>query len=50
VPYVLDTFEMQGTLTSKQLLVEGGWKPQPGSRAERRRLEIPTENAIVRFP
>jgi murein DD-endopeptidase MepM/ murein hydrolase activator NlpD len=50
VPYVLDAFEMQGTLSSKQLLMEGGWKPQPGSATDRRRLEIPTENAIVRFP
>jgi murein DD-endopeptidase len=48
LPYVLDSFEMQGVLPSKKLLIEGGWK-QPGSLVEKRRLEIPIENAVVRF-
>jgi len=30
--------------------VEGGWKPQPIPAADKRRLEIPIENAIVTFP
>jgi murein DD-endopeptidase MepM/ murein hydrolase activator NlpD len=50
VPYVLDAFEMQGTLPSKQLLIKGGWTAEPGSATDRRTLEMPTENAIVRFP
>jgi murein DD-endopeptidase MepM/ murein hydrolase activator NlpD len=50
VPYVLESFEMQGVLTSKKLLVEGGWKPQPSSTTDKRRLEIPIENAVVTFP
>jgi murein DD-endopeptidase len=50
VPYVIESFEMQGILQSKGLLVEGGWKPQPSTTIDKRRLEIPTENAVVRFP
>ncbi len=50
VPYVIESFEMQGILPSKGLLVKGGWKPQPGSTRDKRRLEIPIENAVVRFP
>ena len=48
LPYVLESFEMQGVLPSKKLLVEGGWKPS--SPTEKRRLEIPIENAVVTFP
>jgi murein DD-endopeptidase MepM/ murein hydrolase activator NlpD len=50
VPYVFQSFEMQGILPSKKLLVEGGWKPQPGTKSDKRRLEIPVENAVVNFP
>ena len=50
IPYVLESFEMQGILPSKKLLVEGGWKPQPNAITDKRRLELPIENAIVRFP
>jgi murein DD-endopeptidase len=50
VPYVIESFEMQGILPSKGLLVEGGWKPQPSSTIDKRRREIPVENAVVRFP
>lgn len=50
LPYVLESFEMQGILPSKALLIEGGWKPQPGATIDKRRLEIPMENAVVRFP
>jgi murein DD-endopeptidase MepM/ murein hydrolase activator NlpD len=50
VPYVFESFEMQGILPSKKLLVEGGWKPQPGVTTDKRRLEMPIENAVVRFP
>ena len=50
VPYVIESFEMEGILPSKGLLIEGGWKPQPGAMIDKRRLEIPIENAVVRFP
>jgi murein DD-endopeptidase MepM/ murein hydrolase activator NlpD len=50
VPYVIESFEMLGILSSKKLLVEGGWKPQPASTPDKRRLEIPIENAVIRFP
>lgn len=50
LPYVFESFEMQGILSSKKLLVEGGWKPQPNTPTDKRRLEMPIENAIVRFP
>jgi len=50
LPYVLDTFEFQGELPSKKLLAEGGWKAWLTAKAEKRQLEIPTENAILRFP
>lgn len=50
VPYVIELFEMQGILPSKGLLIEGGWKPQPSAIIDKRRLEIPIENAVVRFP
>jgi len=50
VPYVLEAFEVLGTLSAKALLIKGGWKPEPGRSADKRRLEIPTENAVVRFP
>ena len=50
MPYVLEAFEVLGTLSSKGLLIKGGWKPEPGRSADKRRLEVPTENAVVRFP
>jgi murein DD-endopeptidase MepM/ murein hydrolase activator NlpD len=50
VPYVFESFYMEGVLPSKKLLVEGGWRPQPAHATDIRRLEIPVENAVVRFP
>jgi len=50
MPYVLDSFEVQGVLPSKKLLIEGGWKQQQLSTPDKRRFEIPVENAIVSFP
>jgi murein DD-endopeptidase MepM/ murein hydrolase activator NlpD len=50
LPYVFESFEMQGILPSKKLLAEGGWKPQPSATSDIRRLEMPIENAVVRFP
>lgn len=50
LPYVLDAFEVFGDLPSKKLLAEGGWKAWLTTKPVQRQLEIPTENAIVRFP
>jgi murein DD-endopeptidase MepM/ murein hydrolase activator NlpD len=50
VPYVIESFEVEGILPSKALLVEGGWKPQPGIVIDKRGREMPVENAVVRFP
>jgi murein DD-endopeptidase MepM/ murein hydrolase activator NlpD len=50
LPYVFESFDLQGILPSKKLLVNGeGWKPTPGM-IDKRRMETPIENAIVRFP
>ncbi|MGH9871268.1 MAG: M23 family metallopeptidase [Pyrinomonadaceae bacterium] len=50
VAYVFESFDMLGVLPSKKLLIEGGWKPQPSSTTDKRKLELPIENAVVRFP
>jgi murein DD-endopeptidase MepM/ murein hydrolase activator NlpD len=50
MPYVIDSFEMEGILSSKQLIIEGGWKRPMSSTKDKRQKEIPIENAIVRFP
>ena len=47
VPYVFESFEVQGILPSSEL---GKWKPPPNAKTDRRRMEIPTENAVIRFP
>jgi murein DD-endopeptidase len=47
VPYVFETFEVQGIMPSGQL---GAWKPPSTAKADKRRREIPTDNAVVRFP
>ncbi|MEO7674426.1 MAG: M23 family metallopeptidase [Pyrinomonadaceae bacterium] len=51
VPYVFESFVMQGILSSKGLLVNGeGWKSAAGVKIDRRRMEVPIENAVVSFP
>lgn len=51
VPYVFELFEMQGILPSEELLTNGkGWKPRPNAPKDKRLLELPIENAVVRFP
>jgi len=47
VPYVFESFEVQGVVPSGQL---GNWKPPSSAKADKRRREIPIENAVVRFP
>jgi len=48
VPYVFEAFELQGILPS--LSEPGNWKPPSPAKADKRRREIPVENAVVRFP
>jgi hypothetical protein len=47
VPYVFESFELQGTLPSMKDL--GHWKPPANHKADKRRMELPVENALVRF-
>jgi murein DD-endopeptidase len=46
-PYVIDSFEVQGT--GKLSDTDATWKPFPGGRTEKRHVEIPLDNAVVRF-
>lgn len=46
VPYVFESFEVQGVLPS----LGDAWKPTPNAKIDKRRMEIPTDNAVVRFP
>jgi len=48
LPYVLESFEKmgQGVITD----TEASWKPLATGKAEQRRMEIPLENVVVRFP
>jgi Peptidase family M23 len=47
VPYVFEAFEVQGILPTGQL---GNWRPPSTAKADKRRREIPTDAAVVRFP
>jgi len=46
IPFVFESFELQGVLSS----LHETWQPSTTNKPEIRRREIPTENAIVRFP
>jgi murein DD-endopeptidase len=51
VPFVFESFEVQGTVKSLDVLEGGeGWKPQPNAAVDKRQMETPVENAVVRFP
>jgi len=49
VPFVFESFEQQGFLSSKNQLISGGWKPDP-KNITRVQNEMPGDNAVVRFP
>ena len=49
VPYVFDSFERQGFLSSKSQLVTGGWHGDP-KNVVKVQLEMPLENAVITFP
>jgi murein DD-endopeptidase len=49
LPFVFDSFELQGHVPSLKVLVDGtGWRPS-GPPSQRRR-EMPVENAVIQFP
>jgi murein DD-endopeptidase MepM/ murein hydrolase activator NlpD len=51
IPYVFETFDEVGVIPSLKVLTNGeGWKPTSGTQPITRRMEMPTENAVVRFP
>ena len=51
VPNVLDSFELQGTVKALETLLGGqGWEPPPNATRDKRHMELPVENAVVRFP
>ena len=50
VPNVLDSFELQGTVKALETLLGGqGWEPPPNATKDKRHMELPVENAVVRF-
>jgi len=49
VPFVFESFEQQGFLSSKSQLISGGWKPDP-KNITKVQNEMPADNAVVRFP
>ena len=50
VPCVFESFEVQGMVQSLGALLSGaGWKPTPNAATDKRHLETPVENAVVRF-
>jgi len=55
VPYVFESFEVQGNVPSIQGVVPsiselGNWKPPSTAKADKRQREIPIKNAVIRFP
>jgi murein DD-endopeptidase MepM/ murein hydrolase activator NlpD len=49
LPFVIDSFEVLG-VESPQAFKEGTWRPDPHTKADKRRMEMPIDNAVVRFP
>jgi murein DD-endopeptidase len=48
VPYIFEAFEVQGLLPSMN--EQRQWRPPPTAKPDKRRREIPIENAVIRFP
>jgi murein DD-endopeptidase len=49
LPFVIDSFELLG-VESPQSFQKLDWKPDPNSKPEKRRMEMPIDSAVVRFP
>ncbi len=52
VPYVFESFEVQGVVSIQGVVpaLDEAWKPPPNAKTDKRRMEIPTQNAVIRFP
>jgi hypothetical protein len=51
LPFVFESFETQGVVKSLDALFgRESWKPQPDAKPDKRRLELPIDNAVVSFP
>lgn len=51
VPYVFESFEAQGIVAiTNGTAPDETWKPSPNAKSDKRRMELPTENAVIRFP
>lgn len=51
LPFVFDSFHLQGTVQLLEtLFAREAWKPQPDAKPDKRRLELPVENAVLDFP
>ena len=46
---MIDSFEVLG-VESPQAFKEGAWRPDPNFKVERRRMEMPIDSVVVRFP
>lgn len=49
VPYVFNSFVMQGVAQTAAERVGEGFTPEPGDKSERH-MEMPIQNAVVVFP
>ena len=49
LPFVIDSFEVLG-VESPQAFKDGVWKPDPNFKVEQRRMEMPIDSVVVRFP
>ena len=51
LPFVFESFEVLGLLKSLDVLENGkGWKPPSDAKPIVRKMEMPIDNAVVRFP
>ena len=51
VPYVFESFEQEGTISSLKVLTNGeGWKPDTKHSPDVRHMEMPIKNAVVNLP
>lgn len=51
VPYVFKGFEILGAVESSEMLDRNEqWKPQPGASARPRKMELPLDKTVIRFP
>ena len=50
LPYVLESFDVQGAVQSLSVLANGeGWTPAADARPDPRHMEMPVQNQVIRF-